>query len=164
MAKFQRVLGLAVTLVATLAMSATTASANEAETANDRTVGASARGNEPSQRDYGVNVSVINTDGSTLNAVFVRHTHAGNRTNFGPRNLSPGESAGPFRVTTDDDGRHDYWFVSFFRDGDLYKTKDNFYCDLDEKDSGGTVTIGVSRNGVTVTPPVTSSCWVSVSQ
>ncbi|WP_147341447.1 hypothetical protein [Actinomadura logoneensis] len=58
----------------------------------------------------------------------------------------------------------DYWWIKFTCEGKTYTCKDDFYCYLtaDDGESGGPVMITFSRGSMTVNPPKSSSCQVTV--
>jgi hypothetical protein len=58
----------------------------------------------------------------------------------------------------------DYWYIEFIADGTKYSCKDNFYCFLtsDDAESGEPVMLTFSKGDLTVNPPRSSGCQVSV--
>lgn len=59
---------------------------------------------------------------------------------------------------------YDYWYVQFKIGGDTYNCKSNFYCYLTSADAdvSGAVEAKITKSEMKITPPVSSSCKVSL--
>lgn len=114
-------------------------------------------------------VQFKNEWGTTLATVTVRHRYDNdpNKTeettwnNIDPGDTSPGDAVLWVTYWTGVGTKYDYWWVKIEQDnGDVYQSKENFYCYLTADDDGGLVEAIVDGQAKVfrIVPPASSAC------
>jgi hypothetical protein len=124
-------------------------------------------GDAPEWTDRNAKARVHNNWGADLNSVTLRHRRSNDRNKQDERtwyNLSSGADTPAdldIRYETGIGADFDYWWVTFqLTNGDVYVSKNSFFCNLTADDEGGIVTavIDLQYKRLTIVCPKSTDC------